>query len=246
MILLIFILVVGAIYLLYAWASDKEAERQQKQNPANVESLEIYTIKKNLFLLFKDYFYSNIKSFKETGDINIIKSRIKEDFPNYGDGIYGIGIISDLSKYRLFYEDYKGVIKLGNTFQIISVAYPNFKEFAAEIYNSGYKMSYIEGGYFSDFGDDIRSKIFCIQLHNARFYYGLSSGGSKINDYVSRHDAVTEDDEMYLFCELKLNTPSPYTYPHFDIISLRKDIPTKEYHDHFSKNLEICKALLPV
>jgi hypothetical protein len=243
MILIVFILICAAIYLIYAWASDKEADRQSKQNPSNRESLEKFTVRKNLFLIFKDYLYKNIGDFQNTSDFDKIRNKIEQDFPNYGDGIYGMGIISDLSRYGLFYEDYKGKIQLGDTFQIISIAYENFKEFASEIYNSGLKMRYSAGGYYSEFGDDITSKIFYIELDGARFYFGLSSGGSELSEYGKRHNVETEDDEMYLFAELRLNKNSSYTYPYFDIIRLRKDIPEKEYHDYFSKNLEICKAL---
>jgi hypothetical protein len=244
--LIILIVAVVLVYYIIGISKDKDAESQRKQDPLNSKSLENYTNKRNLFLLYKVYLYDNIIYFKSISNYNIIKDKIEQDFPRYGDGLYGSGIMRDFSKYDLFDEDYNGKIQLGKTFQIISIAYENFKEFSKEIYNSDYKMRYSVGGYHSDFGDDITSKIFYIELQNAKFYFGLSSGGSKLRDYEKRHNIKSEDGEMYLFTELQVNKNSNYTYPHFEIINLRKDFSIREYHDYFNKNLNISKNLLNI
>ena len=170
MIIIILIIVCVIIYYIVGITTDKEAERQRKQDPLNRKSLEIFTIKKNLFLIFKGYLYSNINEFKNIGDFEIIWNKIKLDFPNYGNGIRGAGIMSDLTAYGLFGIDYDGKIQLEETFQIISIAYPNFNSFATEIYRSDFKMRYSEGGYYLEFGDDITSIIFYVEFKNAKFY----------------------------------------------------------------------------
>ena len=244
MILLILILICFAVYFIYGIATDKESERQRKQNPLNKASLEKYTIKKNLFALFKNYLYENIIVFKRINDKIIIRNKIENDFPNYGDGIDGEGIIFDLSIYNLFQIDYNGKVKLGKTFQILSIAYENFGTFADEIYNSKYKMSYSQGGYYSDFGDTITSKVFYVDLGNAKMYIGLSSGNFEMSKYEKRHNCKSEQDEMYLFSEIEININNRIQYPYFDLINLRKDMLVKEYHSYFTKNIELCKNLM--
>lgn len=244
MLLIGVIAVCAIIYFIYGSATDKEAERREKQNPLNRASLEAYTIKKNLFLQFKNYLYENISHFKTINDEIIIKGKIEQDFPNYGDGIGGRGIMSDLSINDIFDTDYKGNVKLGDTFQIISIAYKNFNTFAGEIYNSHHKMRYSQGGYYSDFGDKITSKVFYVELENARMYIGLSSGDREISKYVLRHSFKSEEDEMYLFAELEININNKKSYPYFDILNLRKDMSLKDYHSYFTKNLEFCRGKL--
>ena len=244
MVLLILIIIVVIIYYIIGITRDNESEKQRKQDPLNRKSLENFTIKRNLFLLYKDYLYENILSFKSISDYEIIKDKIEQDFPKYGGGINGYGIMDDFLDYDLLKVSSERKTRLGKTFQIISISYVNFKEFSKDIYNSEYQMRYSVGGYFSEFGDDITSKIFYIELRNARFYFGLSSGGYNCRDYEKRYNLKTEDGEMYLLTELEVNTNSNYTYPHFDIINLRKDISIKDYQDYFNKNLEIAKKLL--
>jgi hypothetical protein len=158
-----------------------------------------------------------------------------------------MGIMHDFGRCTLLYDDYNtGKFKLGHTFQIISIAYNNFILFANEIYHSEYKMMYSAGGYYSQFGDEITSKIFYIELKEARFYFGLSSKGIYLDNYLKRHNINAEDDEMYLFAELRVNVNSTFTYPHFNIMTLKRDISIKEYYEYFNKNLEICKKFLPL
>ena len=74
----------------------------------------------------------------------------------------------------------------------------------------------------------------------------MSSGGFKLREYEKRHNIKSEDSEMYLFSELQVKINSNYTYPHFEIINLRKDFSIKEYRDYFNKNFKISKNLLNI
>lgn len=245
MILIGVIVICALVYFIYGTASDNEAKKNEKQNPINSANLEAYTIKKNLFLQFKKYLYDNIDHFKQVNDKVKIKNQIEIDFRNYGEGIDGEGIMYDLSNYGLFKIDYKGKVKLGKTFQIISIAYSNFKIFTSEIYNSNHKMGYSQGGYSSDFGDKYSSRVFYVELGgSAKMYVGLSSGDLEISKYKSRHNFDSEADEMYLFTELEVPQNSKMDYPHFEITNLRKDMSLDDYHLYFTKNLEICKSKL--
>jgi hypothetical protein len=243
MVTIVVIVVCVVIYYIVGLTTDKEQERQRKQDPLNRESLEKYTIKKNLFLLFNDYLYSNIEEFKSINDFKIIRSKIENDFPNYGEGIYGTGIISDLIRYNLFYKNLKERVVLGKTFQIISISYPNYKIFCEEIYNSEFKMRYSEGGYYSEFGDEITKIVFYVELNESRLYVGLSEGDYNMRYFEKRHNVKTDEDEMYLFCELQVNKNPPHNYPYFDLVKLRKDIPVKDYHSYFKKYLDISKVI---
>lgn len=244
--IVVFILICAIVYFIYGTATDKEAERREKQNPLNRASLEAYTIKKNLFLQFKKYLYNNIDHFKRVNDKTIIRNKIELDFPNYGEGIDGEGIMFDLSNNDLFKIDYKGKVKLGKTFQTISIAYSNFKIFAGEIYNSNYQMGYSQGGYSSDFGDKITSRVFYLKLGRAKMYVGLSSGDREISKFAGKHNFESEADEMYLFTELEINVNNSMSYPHFNIINLRKDMSLEDYHSFFKKNLEICNNKIQI
>jgi hypothetical protein len=228
---------------------DNEEQKQRKQDPKNRKSLENYTAKKNLFLQFNNYLYSNIDEFQQIKDFEVIRNRIEKDFPNYGNGIFSDGIVNDFYRaellknesYRSHQQTYKKLI-LGKTFQIISISYPNFKIFSNEIYNSDFAMKYHKGGY-SEFGDDFTESIFFVDLNGSKFFMGLSKGGNSLSDYEKKHNFKTEEDEMFLIFELQLNKNPPHTYPHFNVLKLRKDNSVKEYHTYFNLNLDICKKL---
>ena len=243
--ILIIIIIVGVImYFFFSLQKNEDIKHQQKTDILHKESLEKYTIKKNLFLLFKDYLYSNIDEFRNINNIKKIQKKIENDFPNYGVGIRGYGIMSDLDGYDLFYLDLNGKIILGDTFQIISISYPNFNIFCREIYNSDLKMRYNEGGYYSDFGDDITKITFQVERNESRFFLGLSNGGNySMKDFEKRHNVKTDKDEMYLFCELQTNKNSPFNYPYFDVIKLRKDISVKDYHSYFKNKMNESKVI---
>ncbi len=231
----ILIIICVAIYFIYAFSTDKEAERNSKQDPLNRQSLEKYNTKRNLFLLFKDYLYSNIIFFQTANNKLVIENIIKTDFPQYGKGIYGLGIMRDLETYDLLDLNSNGEVYLDGTFEIISIAYKNFNTFLKEVYHSEYKMGYSEGGYYSEFGDDIRTKVMHIKVNNGRIYFGLSSDGTHLNLMKKRHNLTTEKHEMYLFSELEINENSKVIYPTFNMIKLRKDLSINEYHEYFNK-----------
>jgi hypothetical protein len=244
--IIIIIIIVGVImYYFFSLQKKEDIKNQQKTDISHKESLENYTIKKNLFLLFKDYLYSNIDEFKKIDDLEIIQKKIENDFPNYGKGIRGDGIMNDLDRYDLLYRDFlTEKIILGDPFQIISISYPNFNIFCRELYNSGFKMRYTVGGYYSDFGDDITKITFKVERDESNFFLGLSNGdNSNMRDFEKRHNVKTVKDEMYLFCELQTNKNPPFSYPYFDIIKLRKDITVKEYHSYFKKHINESKVI---
>lgn len=250
--LIVYVIIALGLYYLYAFITDKEAERQRKDDPKRKESLEFYTTQTNLFLQYKNYLYDNIDNFKRIPSRESIRKKIENDFPYYGNGISGWGITGDFFKFRLLYiydksEDdssWLSETKLGETFQIISIAYKNYYNFLKDINKAGYKIWYCEGGYYSDFGDDITSKIFKIELNTkVILFFGLSDGGYSLEEYIKHHNIKTEDDEMYLFSEIRVMDGSKYTYPHFEIIKLRKDLSKDEYYDYFKKCLEIGSSI---
>ena len=138
MVLLILIIAVVFVYFVIGISKDKDAERQRKQDSQNSKSIENYTTKKNLFLLYGNYLYENIETFKKNSNYELIKKMIENNFPSYSGGISGFGIIDDFSDFDLLKIRVDGKTKLGKTFQIISIAYENFIEFSNEIYNSDY------------------------------------------------------------------------------------------------------------
>lgn len=250
--LIIIAIICLGIYYLYAFITDQETKRQRKDDPQRKESLEFYTTQANLFLQYKNYLYDNIDNFKKIPSRESIRKKIENDFPYYGNGISEWGITSDFFKFKLLHiydksEDDSSLLsetKLGKTFQIISIAYKNYYNFLKDIYKAGYKIRYCEGGYYSDFGDNITSKIFKIELNTkVILFFGLSDGGYSLEEYIKHHNIKTEDDEMYLFSEIRVMDGSKYTYPHFEIIKLRKDLSKDEYYDYFKKCLEIGNSI---
>jgi hypothetical protein len=105
-------------------------------------------------------------------------------------------------------------------------------------------MSYSEGGYYSEFGDSIKSKVMYIKINNSKLYFGLSSDGMHLRNLKKRHNITIDENEMYLFAELEVISNSKANYPYFDIIPLRKDIALKDYHLYFKKNEIKCKEFL--
>ena len=256
--LIIIAIICLGIYYLYGFITDQETKRQRKNDPKRKASLELYTTQTNLFLQYKNYLYDNIDNFKKIPSRESIRKKIENDFPYYGNGISEWGITGDFFKFKLLCiydksEDDSSLLsetKLGETFQIISIAYKNYLNFLKDLYNSGYrrdsiyKLYYCEGGYYSDFGDDIKSKVFKMKLStNKHLIIGLSVGGYILENYVKHHNFVAEKDEMYLFSEIVVNEGNTNSYPHFEIRKLRKDLPKNEYHDYFNKCIEIGKKI---
>lgn len=245
LIFLLFIIVSGVIYFIYVSGSEKEFQRQLKNDPIKKENLEEYNTQSIFFNLYKNYLYENIDYFKSISNYEIIRTKIENDFPNYGNGILGEGIIEDFSKYKILHVRDENRIRLGKTFQIISVAYKNYNIFLKNIYNSEYTIRYVEGGFYSDFGDDITSKIFYIELSKtAKIFFGLSIGGYRLDKYVKKHNFTTDKEKVYLFTEFCVTNNQIYTYPHFEIINLKMDLSTEEYQDFFENNIKICSDIL--
>jgi hypothetical protein len=245
MLLILLFIIVGVIYFIYVSGSEKEYQRQLKNDPVKKESLEEYNTQSILFNLYKNYLYKNIDYFKGISNYEIIKNKIENDFPNYGNGILGEGIIEDFSRYKIIHVRDENRIRLGKTFHIISIAYKNYNIFLKNIYNSEFTKRYVEGGFYSDFGDDITIKIFYVELSKtAKLFFGLSIGGYKLDNYVKKHNFKTEKEKVYLFTEFCINNNSINTYPHFEIINLKMDLSVEEYHDFFNKSVKICHEIL--
>lgn len=225
--------------------SEKEYQSQIKNDPIKKESLEVYNTQSNLFNLYKNYLIEKINYFKSISEYKKIKEEIEKDFPNYGDGISGEGIINDFSKFNLLHIRDDNKTRLGKVFHIISIAYKNYNIFLKNIYNSEYKMRYVEGGFYSDFGDDITTKIFYIELSKTtKIFFGLSNGGFRLDKYVKKHNLETDKEKVYLFTELCVNNNSTNLYPHFEIINLKMDLSTEEYQDFFNNSITICNEIL--
>lgn len=249
---IVIIIILGGLYLKYS--QDKLTTEKLKLDYQKKASLEKYMNQKHLFQLYGDYLYQNIDFFKEHYTLDTILPKLEQDHPTYGDGIKGNGIMRDFIKHNLISTDILGKkIMLGEVFQIISISYPNFIKFKEDINSSNIKFVNIEGGYSSLFGDKITSKIFCFDINeNTRMYLGLSTArGYYLNECAKRHKKTIVEDQMYLFVELRKSkysngfnsTNSESTYPHFDIIKLKKDITLSSYHKFYLTKLNICKTL---
>lgn len=245
MLLILIFIIIGIIYFIYMSGSEKEYQRQLKNDPIKKENLEEYNTQNNLFSLYKNYLYEKINYFKSISEYEIIKEEIEKDFHNYGEGISGEGIIYDFSKFDILHIRDDNKTRLGKSFHIISIAYKNYNIFLKNIYNSEYKMRYVEGGFYSDFGDDITTKIFYIELtKTTKLFFGLSIGGYRLDKYVKKHDLKTDKEKVYLFTEFCVMNNQINTYPHFEIINLKMDLSTEEYQYFFYKSVKICKEIL--
>jgi hypothetical protein len=240
------LIILGVSYIRYC--QEKLTTERWKSDLSKKASLEKYINQKHLFRIYGEYFYKNIYYFKEHYNYQYLLRKIEQDHPIYGDGIEGFGIISDFFKYNLISTDISGnSITLGETFNIISIGYPNFIKFRENIiHNSNIKFASVEG-YYSMFGDDATSNVFCVEINeNTRMYIGLSIDRDYffLNELAKRHSTTIEKGEMYLFVELqKSKYPNEFsstnpelTYPHFDIIRLRKDIPLERYNEFIEPN----------
>lgn len=244
---LIFIALVLIIYYSINYIRSIGENEQRKKDPINSENHKKYLEKKTLFSLYSNYIYNNIEEFRNINDYTKLQEKLELDYPNYGEGIYRDGILTDFIECDLLKRNTrKNNFTFGLTFEIISISYPNFKVFCGEIYNSEYKMKHYRGGYHSEFGDDIIQRIIYVEINNSKAFIGISKGGGNnenMKEYKLRHNIEFDNEEMYLFFEFQINTGPSVAHPYFYYLKLRKDMPVKEYHSFFNSNLEKCKHM---
>lgn len=250
-IIIVVVLVVILIYNIDKSNDQKRIEEQIEQDALNRKHLELYVTRKNLFQLYNDYLYRNLELVITINDNNVFKNKLSQDFPNYGNGVYGDGILRDFIRFGLLKTNSQNKFILGKTFQIISIAYENFNLFLDDIKKTELKIKYSAGGYHHSYGDEMTSTIIYTKWDATETYYGgertlyfgLSSGGHELQYFERRHNITTDENEMYLFVELLEKTNSGNKYLYYNIKKLRKDVSLIDYQKFFHKELEHCKQI---